>query len=265
MAVEVTNRSLVAIDRRVLRASMAAAAQRLADMLRLSPDTASQVADRGWGIGEHAAHVFMAQRHFASVVDGAAWHYPGNEPALEHFGERDTRVLAEGIVSQTEALLEATRRNVGKLRVHRWFGPMTMLEWESYALVHLQMHAVPVARALGVPCPVEPIDMHLAMPFLAIVVPTLSRAAAVGGRQGRLEIRLAGSAPFCIRFRKQGATIEAPRQGRVDCTIRTDAVTFFLVTFGMVPQDQAMREGLLRVSGPRHELGMTYKSRLPNP
>src|ERR1051326_8116979 len=150
MAMTVRNLSLFPIDRNALRGSVAGAAQRFSDMLRLSHHTAA-IADPsgGWGVGEHAAHTFMAQQLFAGVVDGVPWDYAGNEPALVEFRERDGAVLAEGIVGQTKSLLAATRRNDGQQRVHGWFGPMTMPGGESYSLVHLEMHAVPVARALG--------------------------------------------------------------------------------------------------------------------
>ena len=145
--------------------------------------------------------------------------------------------------------------------MHQGFGPMTMTQWESYALVHLLMHGVPLARALGLACPVEADHMRLALPFLGVAVPWATKS----GDCGRLEIRLEGSPILSFCFDEQGASLEPPGCGPVDCSLWSDPVTFFLVCFGAMGLQVALQTGRLWVSGRKPRLGTSFKDRLPNP
>lgn len=261
MATTTIDPTFVPVDRHRLREAIATVALRVADLVRPLPDTALDVPGSDWMVGEHAAHLFQAQQLFARVVDGAAWDDCGNEEALEQFAERGGGRLAEGIATLTDAFLDATQRNEGVRRVHKWFGPMTMPQWESYVLVHLQMHGVPLARALGLACPVEADHMRLSLPFLGIATPWAGRP----GEAGRLEIRLEGSPLFSFWFDEEGAVLEPPGCGPVDCTLWSDPFTFFQVCFGAMGMEEALQTGKLWVSGRKYRLGTSFKERLPNP
>jgi uncharacterized protein (TIGR03083 family) len=137
-----------------------------------------------------------------------------------------------------------------------------------HVLNELTVHGFDIARAEGVPWPID--RTHAALILQGFVFPglhTMGRAMVVQEEAGnaRFEIRLRGDGRAWMVFSGGDFAVEASRQGPVDCHLSVDPEAFLLVAWGRISQWQAIPKGQLLAWGRKPWLGLQLRSWLRNP
>ncbi|MDJ0340952.1 maleylpyruvate isomerase family mycothiol-dependent enzyme [Streptomyces sp. H10-C2] len=189
-----------------------------------------------WTVGESAAHLVLANELMASLAAGHEQTYgdgtPGglaaaNAASLSAFAERDTSVLADGIVRHTVAFTDAADLRSADEQTVTPLGPMDLGTLGSYLLTHMLGHGYDIAAALGQPHMVDRDRVDLAMPFLITAMPRVVDARAAAGHSACYALRVRGGTRFALTFTDGTATVSAEPPRRPDCTIVAGPVTFF--------------------------------------
>lgn len=147
---------------------------------------------------------------------------------------------------------------------------MTLTNLTCEVLSELTVHGWDIARAEGVPWPIDP--SHAALVVEGFLLPSLhvlgrsmvDRDAAAGVR-ARFEIRIRGGGRAWLRFHYGDLSVEAGPGGPVDCHLLVDPVAFLLVSWGRISQWQPILKGQLLAWGRRPWLGLRLRSWLRNP
>jgi len=137
-------------------------------------------------------------------------------------------------------------------------------------LSELTVHGLDLARAAGVPWPID--NGHAALILQGFVLPalhTLGRDMVVqekaGKARARFEVRLRGDGRSWLCFSDGSLAVEGSPQGPVDCHLSVDPATFLLVAWGRTSQWPAIARGQLLAWGRKPWLGMQMRSWLRNP
>ena len=137
-------------------------------------------------------------------------------------------------------------------------------------LNELTLHGLDIARAEGVPWPID--RAHASLILQGFVFPalhTLGRAMVVqekaADKRARFDVHLRGDGRACLVFDRGDFSVEATPQGKVDCKLSVDPEAFLLVAWGRINQWQAIPKGQLLASGRKPWLGLQMRSWLRNP
>ncbi|MGH2706043.1 MAG: maleylpyruvate isomerase N-terminal domain-containing protein [Actinomycetota bacterium] len=237
--------STVTADRGAVRSALEAASGRVAGLVRRLPDPQVKIRSSDWTVGEASHHVAFAARLLASLAQGAEIpHGDGskqgiaaaNAASLRETPQQGAHQLAETIVEQTRALLEATTDVSPERTVVSPMGPMDLDTLTSYALTHLLQHGSAIARAVGRPVPVEPSDVPLTLPFITYSMPRVIRGDAARSLRACFELRVRGGPRFALAFDRGSLTLSPTPTRAVDCYISAEPVALFLVGMGVVGQ-----------------------------
>lgn len=245
----------------VLPAGLAAAirgtAEEIAALLRGRTDTGVPVPGSEWTLGEAAAHLAQANELMADIAAGQERSHgdgtpqslaAANERVLAQFGERAADPLAEMIVAQAAAFLEAADRRPAEDIVSTPLGTMDLATFGSYLLTHMLGHGYDLARAVGRDHMLDRARVELSLPFMITSMPRVV-AAPAAGLSARYEIRLRAGTRFTVTF-TDGAVSVGPRPvGRPDCTIIIEPVTFLLIALGRCDPWGAMARGRILAWG----------------
>lgn len=187
-------------------------------------------------------------------------------------GRRALDELADRIDVSVAAFLAAMEA-AGEDSSHSWMVKGTELRLSAltcHVLNELTVHGLDVARAEGVPWPID--RGHAALivrGFLFPALHTLGRAMVdqekAGKVRARFEVRLRGHGRAWLRFHDGGFAVEATPQGPVDCHLSVDPAAFLLVAWGRRSQWPAIARGQLLAWGRRPWLGIQLRSWLRNP
>lgn len=241
-------------------------AAEIAALLRGRTDTGGPVPGSTWTLGEAAAHLAQANHLMADIASGRERSHgdgtpaslaAANERALARFGERAGDPLAEMIVAQAEAFLAAADRRAAEETVATPLGPMGMAAFGSYLLTHMLGHGYDLARAVGRPHMVDRARVELAMPFMFTAMPQVVDAAAAG-LTARFGIRLRGGTRFAVTFTDGAAAVSPRPEGRPDCTILIEPVTFLLIALGRCEPWGAVARGRVLTWGRKPWLGPRF-------
>jgi uncharacterized protein (TIGR03083 family) len=237
--------STVTADRDALRAALQSASGRVAGLIRELSDPQVKIRGSDWTVGEIAVHLAFATRLLTLLSQGAEIPYgdgskegiaAANAVSLREFPERSPSRLADTIVEQTRALLEATADVSQDRMVVSPMGPMNLDTLVSYALTHLLQHGSAIARAVGRPVPVEPSHVPLTLPFITQSMPRFVHGEAAGSLVACFELRVRGGPRFALAFDRGRLTLSPTPTRAVDCYISADPVALFLVGMGVVGQ-----------------------------
>jgi hypothetical protein len=137
-----------------------------------------------------------------------------------------------------------------------------------HMLNELTVHGLDIARAEGVPWPID--RNHAALIMLGFVLPslhTLGPAMVITEKAGnaRFDVRLRGDGRCCMVFADGNFSLEASPQGKVDCHLSADPEAFLLVAWGRSSQWPAIGKGQLLAWGRKPWLGVQLRSWLRNP
>lgn len=242
-------------------------AQDIADVLRGAPDTGLPVPRLTWTVGETAAHLGQANLLMAELAAGR--HHPygdgtaegiaaANELALAAFPERAAGPLADLIVDQAAAFLEAVEERAPDEVVETPMGPLDPARVGAYLLTHMLGHGYDLAKALGRPHMVDRTRVGLTLPFMVAVMPRVADPAAVAGLTARYRVRLWGGAQFGVTITDGTVTTTHGPLDRPDCTVLTEPLAFFLLALGRLDPVPVMATGRALAWGRKPWLGPRF-------
>ncbi|MDQ4145954.1 MAG: DinB family protein [Actinomycetota bacterium] len=243
-------------------------------MVRSLPDTNIPIPRSKWTVGDAAAHIAATQALYKEGLEGAKSPYgdgrlerfaPVNVHQLQHFPERNARVLAELIEQRTERLLETAAKHQENLVIDYHFGPMDLTEWLSYCLTHLLMHGCAMAYALKQKLPIEPHHVELTLPFMKAVIPRVFDETKAGNMRATFEFRFTRDVRLWVTIDRGKAVVENERPRRISCHIGGSRVAMFLVLLGIRSQWPMIAQGKLLAWGRRPWLAFGVKRLFPNP
>jgi len=156
---------------------------------------------------------------------------------------------------------------------HSWLiqgSQMPLSTLTCHILNELTVHGLDIARAMGVPWPIDPGHASLILQgFVFPALHTLGRDMVVqekaGGKRARFEVRLRGDGRAWLRFDGGDFSVEGSPQGKVDCHLSVDPSAFLLVAWGRTSQWPAIAKGQLLAWGRKPWLGLQLRSWLRNP
>nr|WSW65370.1 maleylpyruvate isomerase family mycothiol-dependent enzyme [Streptomyces sp. NBC_00995] len=242
-------------------------AEEIAQLLRTAPDTGAPVPGLTWTVGEVAAHLAQVNALMADLAAGHPRPYgngtpqgiaAANEEALAAFGEREAEPLAEMIVSQAAACLDALTGPCADDTVMTPMGPMNRVVLGSYLLTHMLGHGCDLARALRRPHMVDAARVRLTLPFMIRALPRVTEAATTAGLNARYAVRLWGGGRFGVTFTDGAAAVGHELPARPDCTISIEPVTFLLMSLGRSSPVGAMARGRVLAWGRKPWLGPRF-------
>ncbi|WP_406457077.1 maleylpyruvate isomerase family mycothiol-dependent enzyme [Streptomyces sp. NBC_00876] len=242
-------------------------AEEIAGLLRHAPGTGARVPGLEWTVGEVAAHLAQANVLMAEVAAGRTHSYgdgtpqgiaAANEQALAAFGERAAEPLAEMIVTQAAAYLDAVAGRPADETLMTPMGPMNRAVLGSYLLTHMLGHGVDLARALKRPHMVDRARVALALPFMIEAMPRVTDAATTAGLNARYAVRLWGGGHFGVTFTDGAASVGHELPDRPDCTISIEPVTFLLMALGRCAPVGAMARGRVLAWGRKPWIGPRF-------
>ncbi|HWD71362.1 MAG TPA: maleylpyruvate isomerase family mycothiol-dependent enzyme [Actinomycetota bacterium] len=267
------------IDRARLHDALTATGDRLAYLVRHLPDTAVPVPKSDWTVGDIAAHVLLGHRLYTSLINGGSSPFTGRDSfftdgearspvsaqMVPDFPERDGARLADLLVEETRALLEAAARYPDS-HVVRWHwmdievGPFTCM-----ALFHAIEHGHDIARALRRRFRIDPADARLALEGLKAILPAFLDKEAARGLTACLELRVRGGSQVFLLIDEGEASLHSSAPRGVDCRLSADPVAFLLVATGKVSQWGPIARGKLVAWGRKPWLAMQLTTLFPSP
>ena len=262
------------------RRAVALAGPRLTAMMR-SVTRPDAPALGEWDVTQLAAHVSHAADAVSAMTRGGGNLIPdisglatltGVMVAGE--GRRPLAEVADRIDATVAAFLAFTEGAAATGdSSHAWLVQGTEMPLSTltcHLLNELTVHGLDLARAVGVPWPID--KGHAALVVQGFVLPalhTLGRDMVVpekaGNVRARFELRLRGDGRSWLRFSNGDLSVEGSPQGPVDCYLSVDPATFLLVAWGRISQGPAIARGQLLAWGRKPWLGMQMRSWLRNP
>ncbi|MGA5149579.1 maleylpyruvate isomerase family mycothiol-dependent enzyme [Streptomyces griseoincarnatus] len=241
-----------AATRSRLSEALGAVAEEIAGLLRSCTDAAVPIPGAEWTVGESAAHLLLANKLMAALAAGREQEYgdgtPGglaaaNAASLVSFPERDTSVLAGGIVRHARAFVEAAGLRSADTPTVTPLGPMDLRILSSYLLTHMLGHGYDIAAALDQPHMIDRDRVDLAMPFLITAMPRVVDVRAADGHSACYELRVRGLSRLTVTFTNGTVAVHAEPPRRPDCTIMIEPITFFLLALGRRSATGAIARG----------------------
>ncbi|MFE5187638.1 maleylpyruvate isomerase family mycothiol-dependent enzyme [Streptomyces sp. NPDC056628] len=235
-----------------LSEAICAVADEIAGLLRSCTDATVPIPGAAWTVGEAAAHLVLANELMAALAAGHEQQYgdgtPGglaaaNAASLVSFPERDTSVLADGIVRHARAFTEAAAPRSADTPTVTPLGPMDLETLSSYLLTHMLGHGYDIAAALGQPHMINRDRVDLAMPFLITAMPRVVDVRAADGHSACYELRVRGLSRLTVTFTNGTVAVHAEPSRRPDCTIMIEPITFFLLALGRRTATGAIARG----------------------
>ena len=264
------------VDWPAAQKAVAEAGPRLTAMLRsvTKPDAPALGA---WSLGQVAVHVSLVADAVSAMTRGGGnliadvWDLPTlSQVLIDGEGRRTPSEMADRIDASVAAFLAAMEAAGGD-STHSWLiqgSEMPLSTLTCHILNELTIHGLDIARAEGVPWPVDKGHATLIVQgFLFPALHTLGRSLVVQEKAGnaRFEVRLRGDGRAWLCFADGNLSVEASPQGPVDCHLSVDPAAFLLVAWGRTSQWPAIARGQLLAWGRRPWLGMQMRSWLRNP
>lgn len=265
------------VDWKAAQDAVVAASDRLTALIR-SASTPSAPALGEWDFTDLAVHISHALDAVNALAQGAGpimdsiWDLGTMTKVLVGGeGKRPLGEIADRIQAGTTQFLDTVRR-AGEAEVRTWFVPgseYTVVNLTCHVLNELTVHGYDLARAQGVPWPIE--RSHAALILDGFLLPTVSVVGTSlltpAGTKARavFEIRVRGGGRWWFCFTGGGLTVTTARQARVDCHLSVDPEAFLLVSWGRIGQWGPILRGKLTAYGRKPWLGLAFRSWLRNP
>jgi uncharacterized protein (TIGR03083 family) len=277
-AVALPSVPLPEVDDTAAQAAVADAGARVSALLR-SVTHPEAPALGEWGVTDVAVHLSHTVDIVGAMATGAdsvatvIWDVSKLTTMLvAGETERDLGVLATRVDASIAGLLAALRSSAGGNR-RQWLiqgVEMPLSTIACHALNELVVHGRDIARADGVPWPIERAHATLVLqgflfPVLAAIGGSMVDQAAAAGVKATYDVRLRGGGRVAIRFDDGDLTVTDVPEGPVDCHLSVDPVTFMLVAWNRVGQWPAIGRGQLLAWGRRPWLGLKLRAMLRNP
>jgi len=232
--------------------------RRLADLLAVVDEPDRRVRGLEWTLGELAGHVAARSGRFASYLSGAA--VPEGEIAgITEENRRDVRErrqrpladLAEELRSNVSSFVATTHGKLGADPFPWNLGvTLDVATASGLMLAELVVHGFDAARTLGRPWPIASADARTIIRASATLAPWYVDPEATRGDRTTYRIAVRGGPAFRVRIDDGTASIE-PAEGDADVTIRADATTLVLVSYGRIDRFRSAAKGRLVATGRR--------------
>jgi len=234
------------------------AGRRLADLLSAAEEPERDVRGLEWTLHELVAHLAARSGRFAAYLSGTA--VP--ECEIAGIAEENRRDVGERRGRPVADLVEELRSNVanfvgtthGKLGADPfpWNSGVTLdvATGTGLMLAELVVHGFDAARTLGRPWPIASADARTIIRASATLAPWYVDPQATRGDRTTYRIAVRGGPAFRVRIDDGTASIE-PAEGDADCTIRADAATLVLLSYGRIDRWRAAAKGRLVATGRR--------------
>lgn len=232
-----------------------------------------------WNLTDVAVHVSHGLDGVAAMANGGGslltdlWSLGDFTKALVEGEEtRDLGALADRIEVSAESFLrgmEAAEDDGGRA----WLVEGTEVPLSTFTchvLNELVVHGRDIARAEGVPWPIE--RRHAALILSGFIFPAFGQLGpaivdqeAAAGVRASFDVRLRGGGGAVMRFDDGNLTMEPSSSRPVDCHLSVDPEAFMLVGWGRISQWPAIGRGKLFAWGRKPWLGVRLRSLLRNP
>jgi len=230
-----------------------------------------------WSLSQVAVHVSLVTDAVWAMTRGGGnliadvWDLATlSQVLVDGEGRRTPAEMADRIDASVTGFL-AAMDVAGEDTSHSWLiqgTEMPLSTLTCHVLNELTIHGLDVARAQGVPWPIDRGHATLIVQgFLFPSLHALGRAMVVQEKAGdaRFEVRLRGGGRVWLRFAGGDFAVESSPQGPVDCYLSVDPATFLLVAWGRTSQWPAIAKGLLLAWGRKPWLGMQIRPWLRDP
>ncbi|MGH2717952.1 MAG: SCP2 sterol-binding domain-containing protein, partial [Actinomycetota bacterium] len=117
------------------------------------------------------------------------------------------------------------------------------------------MQGSAISTALGAPLPFEPDDVALMWPFVSHALHQVLVPELAAGLAATFAVEVTDTFSFGIRVSNGALELMSPAPAQADCVVSGDARALFLVLIKILDVEEAIKEGSLRLSGPRPDLG----------
>jgi uncharacterized protein (TIGR03083 family) len=207
-----------------------------------------------WSVAETAAHLALSAPYFLRVAQGLV---PAEEvedlddnaaatvAAVRAEPERDLAKLAERILGNERRLVDQARHSTGDPLVSPFCRTsMPLSAMLGVELGELVVHGRDLARAAGLPWPIEPADAALALAGGLHCLPAMLDRERAAERRLRCQVHIRHGISAVVVIDRGELHLEEPPQ-RVDCHLTVEPVTFLLLMFGRVGQARAVLSGAM--------------------
>ena len=215
-----------------------------------------------WTVGETANHLSHCYTSFLDAFDDGIDVAPEdidahNADVLAEDTERDLDVLATRVEAGVGPYLAKAGATDQDTIVEIFRGMKVPASGVSATLLgEALVHGWDIARAEGLPWPIEPEHAVLVMEGLVPVSPHFVDPDAVEGLQATFEIRLRGGPTQFWQFGDGQLTIGDTPIEPIDCHISADPVTLLLMAYNRIGPTMPTLTGKVRVWGRRPWLAL---------
>lgn len=268
------------------RASLAAAAERTAQLLRAANDGAGPVHRSDWTVAEVGAHMVVAPRVYAASARGDLEPFRAYMPAIESYHDRMTAVttatletvaerspasLAGLITDAVQDYLAATAGMPAEARLQTpWYAPDASLSVTASTCLLLGeqvIHGYDVARTLRRQWPISRSAALLLVNAFEAMLPVVVDPDAAAGVRMQCVMHIRGGPQLHVRLDDGRVDVRRdPYDGeRPDCHISAEPVAFLLVGYGRINQWQAIATGRLTAWGRKPWRALSFRALFHNP
>lgn len=269
----VAQRPGVALEATAL--ALRAAAERTSMLLRTVVDPATAVPGLAWTVAETAAHLVESARGYTGFITGERDAHadlalapdaasPGERGAivnahlLENVNEADLSRLADEVIAEVDRLIASFERRTPDELIPTWTGVTMTVPTIAAALLGEQViHGLDIARAVGAPWPISPVDALLVIAGALAVAPSYVDRRKAAGLHIAYELRFRGGPRYRFTI-DDGTAAVGPPGGTVDCWISADPVAFLLVSYGRTGQWGPTIRGRIIAGGRKPWLGLKF-------
>lgn len=262
------------------RAALADAVGRSVELWRGIDNPNARVPGLRWTAAETAAHVVGDMREYAEAltrqvggdVDGDE--IPAGSPAklrtavndrhLTDVSVRDPRRLAD-MLQETAAHYLAAAAAVDHTPIVTADSLVLEPAFMTCLLLGEQLvHGLDIARATGRAWTISREDALLVVPAALALAPNYLRQSRTRGLHVSFELRMRGGGRYRIAV-DDGTAVVSAADGKADCVITADPVTFLLIGFGRVSQWPQILRGKLLAGGRKPWLAAKFGTLLASP
>ncbi len=219
-----------------------------------------------WTVGETANHLAHCYTSFSDTFEGTFSVAPAdvdahNAEVLAEDPVRDLDVLADRVDADAPKYLEVAGGFDQDSPVDFFTGIRVPASAVSATLLgEALVHGYDIAKAEGLPWPIDPEHAVLTMEGLVPVMVHFVDQDAAAGLQACYEIRLRGGSTQYWHFDDGHLTVEDSPATPVDCHISADPVTLMLMSYNRIGATMPALTGKVRVWGRRPWLAMRLGS-----